>query len=717
MRRIATLPSMATDLSGMWRAAVATDDLRRSGVGLGFDDSSWEQVAVPGHWRSVPAFADTDGPLLYRTSFDFEPEPGTRHWVTLDGVFYQADVWLDGAYLGDPEGYFFPHSYDITSLAKLGREHVLAVEVNCSPQRDKRAKRNVTGIFQHWDCLDPDWNAGGIWRPVRIETTGPVRIESMRVLSRDVNESRANVVIRASLDSDLARTVRLRTLVDGHLLATNERPLARGSNAVEWNVDIESPQLWWPWALGGQPLTNIRVEVMVGSTVSDHRSKRTGLREVAVNDWTFTVNGERLFVKGANLGPTRMALAEATPDELRHDVVLAKEAGLDLVRIHAHVTRSELYDSADEIGMLVWQDLPLQWGYARSIRRQAVRQATEMVDLLGHHPSIALWCGHNEPIRVALEPGAELDMRKVKMQFAVGHQLPTWNRSILDRWVKRAIERADETRPVIAHSGVLPHLPQLNGTDTHLYFGWYHGQERDLPALAASVPRLVRFVSEFGAQAVPETADFMEPERWPDLDWEHLERHHALQKHIFDDRVPPDRFPAFDEWRSATQAYQATLLRHQIETLRRLKYRPAGGFCMFSFTDAMPAVSWSVLDHRRVPKAGFHALAEACRPVIVVADRMDEIVFPGTALALDVHVISDIHERFDDSVVTAHLRWNGGEHSWRFGGSLAPDSCERVGIVRFIVPDSPGPLELDLTLEAGDVAATNRYDARIVRAR
>ena len=55
-------------------------------------------------------------------------------------------------------------------------------------------------------------------------------------------------------------------------------------------------------------------------------------------------------------------------DEIRRDLVLAQDANLDLVRVHAHVARPELYDAADELGLLVWQDLPLQWGYARSVR-------------------------------------------------------------------------------------------------------------------------------------------------------------------------------------------------------------------------------------------------------------------------------------------------------------------------------------------------------------
>ena len=185
---------------------------------------------------------------------------------------------------------------------------------------------------------------------------------------------------------------------------------------------------------------------------------------------------------GAHCARSRVGL----PDAVRRDIDLAREAGLDLVAVKGHIARPELYDAADEPRHLVWQDFPLHGGHARSVRRQAVEQARAAVDVLGHHPSIAVWCGHDTP----------------EDRF-IGQQLPTWNRTILDRWVKRAFEKADETRPVIAHSGVMPHLPQLEGTDIRLHLGWGRGNERDLPGLAAAMPRLVRFVSEFGSQSVP----------------------------------------------------------------------------------------------------------------------------------------------------------------------------------------------------------------------
>ncbi|MGH9083993.1 MAG: glycoside hydrolase family 2 protein [Acidimicrobiales bacterium] len=706
------------ELSGTWRAAVADDDLRRAWQDDGFDDAGWEAVRVPGHWRSVPAFADVDGSLLYRHRFEAgAPGDGRRAWLTFDGLFYQGDVWLDGAYLGDTEGYFVPHTFEVTGPLRERAEHDLAVEVTCAAQPDKTAKRNLTGVFQHWDCLDPDWNPGGIWRPVRLVETGPVRIARLRVRCREATAERAVLVLHATLDSDAARSVRVCTAVGGvdHEV---DQPLAAGANEVEWTVTVDRPALWWPRALGDAVLHDVTVAIALdeaeGGSRSDERRLRTGLRQVRMRSWIASVNGERIFLKGSNQGPTRMALAEATAADLAGDVDLALDAGLDLLRVHAHISRPELYEAADQRGLLLWQDLPLQWGYARGVRKQAVRQATAAVDLLGHHPSIAMWCGHNEPMAIENDPemwGDPRALRRMGLKALAAQELPTWNKTVLDRSVKRALERADGTRPVIAHSGVLPHPPQLDGTDAHLYFGWYHGHERDLPGFLRAMPRMARFVTEFGAQAVPTTAGFCEPERWPDLDWARLGRTHALQKAIFDRFVPPADHDTFEGWQDATQAYQAVVVRRHVETLRRLKYRPAGGFAQFCFADGHPAVTWSVLGHDRAPKLGYDALRAACAPVIVVADRLPETVRGGDALALDVHVVSDLRTPIEGAIVTARLGWPAGERTWRWQGDVEADACVRVGTVQLVVPPGEGELALDLVCEHDGQTTDNRYTA------
>ncbi len=692
------------DLSGSWRARPADDELRRSGVGLDCDDREWPAVPVPGHWRSTAEFADSDGPLLYRHRFELpEPADDQRVWVQMGGAFYQADVWLDGAYLGDPEGYFVPSAFDITALARLTDQHVLAIEVSCPRQPAPVNRRTLTGTFQGGTAFPPDWNPGGLWRPVTIGTTGPIRIDRCRVLCRDANESRAHLRLATRLDSDRACRVQITTVVDGVVLAEHDHALAKGPNEFAWNLDVTSPRLWWPWSLGTQPLTSVSVEVRLDGVLSDRHHVLTGLRQVAFDDGVLSVNRERLFIKGVNLLPAHADMATVTAEVLRRDIELARDAGLDLVRVRGHVARPELYTAADELGMLVWQDFPLHGRYARTVRRQAVDQARGMVDVLGHHPSIALWCGHDTP-----------EVR------GWAQQVPTWNKTILDRWVKRAIEKADESRPVLAHSGVPPHLPQLVSTDSSLRFGWGRGEVRDLAGFAAAMPNMVRFVSDFGAQSVPDSCEFIDPTDWPRLDWRALVNNHGLDLSAIERYVAPSRHVSLASWREATQRYQASLLRRSIETLRRLKYRPTGGFCLSSLADAVPLVSMSLVDHRRRPKAAYDSVVDACRPVIVVADLLPDTVVSGATMTVDVHVVSDLHRPLHGVRCTATLGTGGASTVVQWQGDIAADACQRVGTVQITAPDAGSDIVLDLMLELapdnpdGDVV-TNRYRTAVVR--
>jgi beta-mannosidase len=274
---------------------------------------------------------------------------------------------------------------------------------------------------------------------------------------------------------------------------------------------------------------------------------------------------------------------------------------------------------------------------------------------------------------------------------------PSWNQDLRDRSLARTLRGADPTRPVLPHSGVPPGLLR-GGTDTHLYFGWYAGEARDLAGALRRWPRLGRFVSEFGAQAVPTSAAFMEPERWPRLDWARLLARHNLQRWIFDRRLSPDEFATFEDWRDATQAYQAALIQLQAEDLRRVKYRPTGGFVHFSFADGHPGVTWSVLDHERRPTAGLAALRDACRDVLPMLD-------PRTGA---VHVASERRR----SLAGARLDVTAGGRSWAFEGDVPPDGVVFVG--RVDLP--PGLEQAQVVLSHPDIGEVgNTYGGVVLR--
>ena len=381
--------------------------------------------------------------------------------------------------------------------------------------------------------------------------------------------------------------------------------------------------------------------------------------------------------------------------------------------MHGHVAHPAVYDAADELGILLLQDFPLVWGHAQAVRDRAVRQARAAVDELGHHPSIVQWNAHDDPVG-ATPPLPSRHGSGTRLRRLAAQQRPGWNKTVLDRWVKRAFERADPTRLVVPHSGVLPHFPLLDGTDSHLWVGWRHGEIGDLVRIARSVPRVVRFVSEFGAQSVPDDTPYIDPADWPHLDWDHLEQHHGLDRFLIEERVPPVGHATFDDWRRATQEYQADLLQHHIEVLRRLKYRPTGGFCLFSWNDPAPLVSCSVLDHERRPKPAFDAVRRACRDVIVVTDRLAPSLDVGARLVLDVHVVSDRRIPVGPAVVDVVATWTGGRRRWRFGGEIPADDCLRAGRVELDVPDAPGRFVIELSVTAPGVSADNRDETTIV---
>ncbi len=717
----------SVSLSGRWRVRSADAESRRTVADDDLDDSTWALTNVPGHWRDVEGLEHTDA-VLYRHRFDTAPARGHRRWLSIDGLCYQGDVWLDGAYLGDTEGYFVQHVFDVTEQLQRRGEHLLAIEATCASPGDRLDKRNITGVLQHAEILDHDVDPGGLWRDVRIEETGDVRIDDLRLLVLEADSDRAILRLSAVLDSAATHTARVLTHVDPSsgdegagtaALHDQELVLARGRNEVEWHVAVETPALWWPRALGDQPLYDVRITVEVGGEVSHVRKRRTGIRSVELRNWIASVNGERLFLKGANLGPASIDLAGTTAADHRRDLAMAADAGLDLLRVHGHVASPALYREADRIGMLLWQDFPLQWGQARSVRAQATRQATLMVNQLGHHPSILLWSAHNEPGRVAHRPGERADVdpdRRFTRRGVWRAQLPSWNRTVLDRAVRRTLTAVDPTRPANPSSGTLPRLPRLDGTDSHLYFGWQHGEVADLRTLARRLPRLVRFVSEFGAQAIPhdETlAGAVEGARWPDVDTDTLRNRFGAQLELLERHSPAASESSFQEWATATQRRQAAVLRHTVEILRTLKYRPVGGYCQFLLNDSMPFVSPSVLDHLRRPKLGWQTMVAAGRPVLVVADLHRATMTAGTRRC-PVHVVSDLRTEVRNA--TLEISWSapGAEvRRWHFQGTFPADSVTRVARLRLPAP-SPGIAELALELTAPGLRAANHYRVHVV---
>jgi hypothetical protein len=132
--------------------------------------------------------------------------------------------------------------------------------------------------------------------------------------------------------------------------------------------------------------------------------------------------------------------------------------------------------------------------------------------------------------------------------------------------------------------------------------------------------------------------------------------------------VSPAAFGTYEEWAEATRRYQAALVQLAIEDLRRVKDRPAAGFCHFCLVDSEPAVSCAVVDHERVPKPAYEALRDACRLVLATLEPR----------AGAVHVVNDTGDELEGAVVTVRDD-HGVRHVWT--GTIGADRVVFVGRV------------------------------------
>jgi len=673
-------------------------------------EEGWLPAHVPAHWQQLPGLEEHAGKVVYRCRFPFDPlretgAPAPEHpaadrrqharlWLRLNGIFYYSRPYLNGVDLGAHEGYFIPNEVEVSDI--LQTENTLLVEVDCPDERNKLNKTMITGVFSHWDCFDPRANPGGIWLPVELHASGPARLRHARLLTLACDERAAQLRFDLEVDStvEAQATLRLRfaprTFSGETQIIEQRRMLRRGRQELGGLLKLRDPRLWWTHDLGRPDLYDVAIEVLLDEHLSDAQRITFGVRSFDLRNWIPHLNGVRFLVKGNNYPPGDMRIATMTPERCAQDLELARACHMNLLRVHAHVDHPAFYEAANVAGILLWQDFPLQWLYARRILPEARRQVRHMVRLLGSHPSIGVWCMHNEPVVIEDTADESLLSRLRTYWTAFGF---SWNRDVLDTQLKEVAEQEDPTRPAVRSSGEVDIPYVRKGTDAHVYFGWYrnYGTLDDAEVMHRRFPANMAFVTEFGAQSFPnlESALKFMPPCLSAADVERLKERHSFQADIMSNWIAWREAESLAEMIAMSQDYQIFINRYYIDRLRAHKYRPTGGIVPFLFVDPYPAILWSVVDYWRVPKRSYYALQAAFSPQYAFCLYPPRAYAIGEALQLPLFVVNDARRSFQDAVLEARLCDPAGE--------LLADVRRRVELAADCLPIEADRLRLTPT--------------------
>jgi beta-mannosidase len=611
-----------------WTAAAVEPSVGREPPSA--DD--WTTVSVPGR----PArFADADA-VAYRTRLPTF-RAASRALLSLERCYASARIWIDDTFIAETDSVVEP----IRAVYDPAGDRELLVEC--------RAPRDAFGGMDDSPELPATDRVPAITAEPQVTAVPPTAVVDIDVEPRPRADPPAfHVTVTVDSEHGVADQCRLSVRPEGFRGAGTMGRIPIECSAGErasasTTVEISDAREWWPRDLGPQHRYAIRA-----SLDSHERTTTAGFCRVSDEGETLAVNGQRYRPRGIAIGPT------VDPQVA---VKRALDANATLLRAHAHVPSHALHRLCDETGLLVWQDLPLT-GSVSPEGDRGRELASALGTQYGHHPSIACYGGHDDPVRPFAGRLGGGSVGRTRFRWR------TW-RTEVDR---ATIERIAAAFPDDAVALPVSGQPGTAPDAAHLYPGWQYGTPYLLDWLLDRYPALGRIVGEFGAGSLLDATG----ESVPGLDSEALAA-------VADPADP-----------ASTQRAQARIIKRVAEGLRR---RGAALSVAYRLTDPTPTGGMGLCQADGTPKPALGALETAFEPVLAVLDG------PPTG-TVTVSVLNDRPRQQSGT-----LEWAAGHRSGQLDVEVDPISRADAGAITI----ADGADRVTLALTVGDRTVKNVY--------
>jgi beta-glucuronidase len=334
-------------------------------------------MKVPGDWNSQAEKLQLyEGTVWLRQVFQADPKPG-RHYVLYFGaVNYEAHVYLNGKKLGMHKGGFTPFQFEVTDKLAKGR-NVVVVKADNTRHLDE-----IPTVNTDW------WNYGGITRDVMLAELPATYIADYKVQLAKHDAHRIEGYVQMS-DAAGPRDVTV-SIPEAGITAT-VRTDARGRAAI--SIPVDKLQLWSP----EQPKL-YAVELSGGG---DKVLDRIGFRTIETRGQDILLNGKSIFLRGIAMHDENPLIPGRTRSQgdMRMLLQWAKEMNCNYVRLAHYPHSEEMIRLADEMGLLVWAEVPVYWTISWTNPDTYANAHAQLTDLIvrdKNRASVIVWSVGNE---------------------------------------------------------------------------------------------------------------------------------------------------------------------------------------------------------------------------------------------------------------------------------------------------------------------------------
>lgn len=368
----------------------------------GFNDGAWMKLDIPHDWAVALPFVNVSnddvkshgykpvGGLFPETSIGWyrkhfkisKADSGLRFRIQFDGIFRDANIWLNGFFVGNNKSGYIGASYDITDVIKFNGDNVLTVRVDATQ-------------YEGWF-----YEGAGIYRHVWLNEYDNLHIPEGGLFAyADISEKTTTINVETTVENKnlFAANCTVYSYITGRegkqIARSKEQPLSLQVNAketVKQKIQITGPRLW---SLDDPYLYRIVSVIKSGNKIVDVVKERFGIKTLKFDSNNgFFLNGKHLKIQGVCNHQDFEGVGTAMPDYLQYyRIQLLKNLGVNACRTSHNPPAPEFLAACDSLGMLVMDETRLL-----NSSGEYLSQFEKMIVRDRNHASVFLWSIGNE---------------------------------------------------------------------------------------------------------------------------------------------------------------------------------------------------------------------------------------------------------------------------------------------------------------------------------
>lgn len=593
------------------------------------DDPFWEDNELKQRWIEnenwvYSSFIEASDSLLQNEHIELQ----------FDGLDTYAKVYINEELVLTADNMFRTWKVDLKSFLNKGRN-----DIDVHFKSPIKHNKSIVENYQHqlpsgnetanietkvssftrkaayhfgWDW-GPRFVTTGIWRSVHLNTWNKARIVNVYTTTQNLSKDKAEMNTQVEVEVSEAGEYQL--FIDG---VEQTHQFNAGTNYVNYSFSQKSPRLWESNGRGEANLYVQNVMLKQNDQLIQEEENTYGIRTIElVNEpdsigtsFYFKLNGEPVFMQGANYIPQDVFLPRVEPEQYERLLQQVKDANMNMIRVWGGgIYENDLfYDLCDQYGILVWQDFMFAGSLYpddEAFRANIKQEVRDNIKRLRQHPCLALWCGNNE-IEVAWKNWGW------QKQYGYSQQDSTkiWQnyQSIFHELIPQQLVELDPQRNYTSTSPLSNWgaAENFNHSSMH-YWGVWHGRE----PFENFENNVGRFMVEYGFQSFPDLSSLQQviSEENLHLDSDIMKLRQKsyignglIMQHINQYLTKP--ILKFEEFINRSQETQARGIQMAIKA-HKSKQPHCMGTLFWQLNDCWPGPSWSIIDYYGKPKEAY----------------------------------------------------------------------------------------------------------------